>query len=120
MTMVGGFLPLLLLAVLDQASQANGWCVGIGRNPVFTATPRISQEGLGAVQISWSGMVEDLDCADNFLVSYWVRGQPHKYELTPFMSPKATGVTISDLSTNVPYVFQVIARENKGKCFQCQ
>jgi len=107
--------PVAWLAIsCCLVAPADSWCIGIGANPTFVATPTIKQLDIQSVYISWSKIVQDLECADNFLVSYWIRGQPHDYKLTEFLSAQATGITISDLRPNVPYVFEVIARENKG------
>ena len=105
---------LSLLLVLFQTLECQGWCIGLGRNPTFVAVPRVLQRDVSSVQISWNNIVKDLECADNFLVSYWIKGQPNNYKLTDFLDAKAMGVTIGGLKPNVPYLFQVIAREDKG------
>ncbi len=56
-------LLLLLVAVLSPASVA-GYCAGIGSNPSFTNTPRVSQLALNRVSVNWTGMVSRVDCAD--------------------------------------------------------
>lgn len=103
------------LSLCQFANQVQGWCVGIGYNPTFTAAPKVSQEGLTSVRISWDGLVDHKQCADNYLVSYWLRGSPQEYKLTkPFLPADQFSVVIDDFNPGVPYVFQVIAREDKG------
>ena len=63
------------LTLCQFAYKVQGWCVGIGYNPTFTAAPKVSQEGLTSVRISWDGLVDHKQCADNYLVSYWLRGK---------------------------------------------
>ena len=52
-----------------------GWCVGIGQNPTFKGKPLIQQlSDLSSVRVSWEGLVDYRECADQFLVSYWIKG----------------------------------------------
>ena len=52
-----------------------GWCVDSGKNPTFTAAPKVAQESLTSVRISWDGLVNHKQCANNYLVLYWKRGK---------------------------------------------
>lgn len=105
----------MVLALTHVVGCAWGWCIGIGQNPTFTGPPRVEQmEDLSSVKVSWDGIVDYLQCADNFLVSYWIKGAPHDYELTKFLPTSASSTVIPGIKINVPYVYQVIAREQKG------
>lgn len=104
---------LALLAML--VDFCHGWCVGIGHNPTFKGKPKVEQlSDLSSVKVSWGGLVDYLQCADKFLVSYWMKGSPHDYQLTKFLDPSVSSVVIPDIKLSVPYVYQVIAKEDKG------
>lgn len=72
--------PTVLFVLAHVLECVRGWCIGIGQNPTFTGRPRVEQmEDLASVKISWDGIVDYIECADNFLISYWVKGKsPHK------------------------------------------
>lgn len=107
--------PTVLFVLAHVLECVRGWCIGIGQNPTFNGRPRVEQmDDLTSVKISWDGIVDYIECADNFLISYWVKGSPHDYELTKFLPTSASSTVIPDIKINVPYVYQVIAREQKG------
>lgn len=108
-------IPTVILVLTHVLECVRGWCYGIGKNPTFTGPPRVEQmDDLSSVKVSWDGLVDYLECADNFLISYWIKGSPHNYVLTKFLPPTASSTVIPGIKLNVPYVYQVIARENKG------
>ena len=57
------------------AYEVCGWGIGNGNNLTFTAAPKVAQESLTSVRISWDGLVHDKHCADNYLVKYWQQGK---------------------------------------------
>ena len=58
-------------------------------------------------------MVRNIECADQFLVKYWMNRDPHGYEQTDFLELDTFQVEIK-VTPKVLYQFQVIAREDKG------
>ena len=63
---------LVLTQVLDCVK---GWCYGIGQNPTFTGLPRVEQmDDLSSVKVSWDGLVDYSECADNYVINYWIKG----------------------------------------------
>ena len=58
-------------------------------------------------------MVEDIDCADQFVVKYWMNRDPHGYKQTEQLTTDTFEVEIK-VTPKVLYEFQVIAREDKG------
>jgi len=105
----------LLALVAMLVDFCHGWCIGIGQNPTFKGQPKVEQlSDLSSVRVSWDGLVDYIQCADKFLVSYWRKGSPHDYQLTKFLDPSVSSVVIEDIRLSVPYVYQVIAKEDKG------
>ena len=68
-------IPTVILVLTHVLQCVRGWCYGIGKNPTFTGPPRVEQmDDLSSVKVSWDGLVDYLECADNFLISYWIKG----------------------------------------------
>jgi len=92
---------------------ASAYCWEIGRNPYFTAKPVVQQVDLRTVRVSWNGLVESVECADQFLVKYWPRNSPQDWIMTDLIQTDQFSTEIT-VTPKLPYVFQVIAREDKG------
>ena len=58
-------------------------------------------------------MVKNIECADQFVVKYWMNRDPHGYKQTELLSLETFEVEIK-VTPKVLYQFQVIAREEKG------
>lgn len=109
------WLPLTVVVFISfiNAPLVNAYCWEVGKNPYFTGPPVVQQVDLGTVRVSWSGLVEYIECADNFLVKYWQKHDIANYEMTELIDTKQFSVDIQ-VSPKLPYEFVVIAREDKG------
>merc|ERR1719189_1504065 len=105
-------LLLVLITVLD-VPLASAYCWQAGWNPSFTDKPKVQQVNMTTVRVSWNGIVESVECADQFLVKYWPENSPQDWKMTDLIETD----TFSHEITVIPklqYEFQVIAREDKG------
>jgi hypothetical protein len=100
---------LALWTVLD----AEAYCWQPGWNPAFNGTPTVVQTDPDLVTVSWRDKVVNAECADHYLVKYWTVANPGKYKQTEFLGSDVTQVKIK-VVPGVEYMFQVIAREEKG------
>ena len=73
----------------------------------------MQQVDLRTVRVTWEGIVEYEKCVDNYLVKYWQKSNPQGYNLTELID-KQQYTTDLIITPKVNYVFQVIAREDKG------
>jgi len=92
---------------------ARAYCWEPGRNPYFTGTPVVQQVDLRTVRVSWTGLVESVECADQFLVKYWPKNNPQGYVLSELINTDRFAIDLK-ITPKVQYVYQVIAREDKG------
>jgi len=91
----------------------NGYCWQPGKNPGFNGTPKVEQVDIRTVKVSWKGITTQTECADQFLVKYWESTSPLDYHLSdPVNNDKFS--TVIRVTPKVKYVFEVIAREDKG------
>ena len=60
---------MLSIVIICLTYQARAGCVF--KNPSFTEQPRIEQINLAVLKVSWTGIVTNRACADQFLVKYW-------------------------------------------------
>ena len=107
-------LSLFFVLVLQvMILQCNGYCWQSGWNPTFISEPKVEQLSLMKVRVSWDGIVDKRKCADSFLIKYWRKSSPASYKMT---TPVPTEVSYEDIevSPKVIYLYQVIAREDKG------
>ena len=107
------FSVLLFLVISFVIPLVNSYCWEIGRNPGFKGTPKVEQIDIKTVKVSWLGIATKTECADNFLVKYWKYTHPKEYILTDFINNDQFS-TIIRVTPKVKYVFEVIAREDKG------
>ena len=63
--------------------------------------------------MSWEGITTNTKCTDQFLVKYWESTSPLDYHLS---NPVNNDIfsTVIRVTPKVKYVFEVIAREDKG------
>merc|ERR1719402_796639 len=93
---------------------SNSYCAAPGHNPDFLQAPRVEQVSLSSVVVTWTGLVTQLDCADQFVVKWWNRNDPSSYELSEMLSTSTTSFQVNGLAPHRSYAFQAIAREDKG------
>ncbi len=105
------FLAFILLHVMTPVVES--YCWQPGRNPSFTGPPKVEQIDMRTVRVSWFGLVSMRECADQFLVKYWQENNPQGYKLSDLTPNDANFINI-DVVPKVDYVFQAVAREDKG------
>ncbi len=104
---------MALSAVLLLARQCHSYCWQAGKNPGFSAPPKVFQLSMDRVLVSWEGLVTKENCADNYVVKYWQRAVPSDYRVTDIVDKGKYEVEII-VVPKVPYQFQAVAREEKG------
>ena len=110
--------PIALLAALTLCvhlpTMASAYCWRSGQNPGWSAPPRVEQISSERVRVSWSdGQVTNRRCADNFVVKFWPRSAPSRYEVTPLVPVDDDDVEVAVAAAET-YMFQAVAREDKG------
>ena len=75
--------------------------------------PIVQQVDLRTVKVSWEGLVQKKECVDQYLVKYWPKSNPQDYQMTDLID-KQIYIAAIIVTPKVNYVFQVIAREDKG------
>ena len=93
--------------------QINGYCWQPGWNPSFSAPPLVTQLSPTIVQVSWKGIINNQNCADQFLVKYWRKTRPNDYLQSDLVATSVDAVILSGIIPRIEYVYQVIAREDK-------
>ena len=73
----------------------------------------MQQVDLRTVRVTWEGIVQNERCVDNYLVKYWQKSDPQGYQMTQLIDKQHYTSDII-ITPEVNYVFQVIAREDKG------
>jgi len=94
--------------------DCNAYCALLGQNPGFSAPPKVEQISLTSVRVSWEGLVTRIDCADQFIVKSWNARNPNDYQMSDLLPVTQFSYTVTDLVPNQDYVFQAVAREDKG------
>jgi len=103
----------LLFLVISFVPLANGYCWQPGKNPGFNGIPKVEQVDIRTVKVSWNGITTQTECADQFLVKYWESTSPLDYHLSDPVNNDEFS-TVIKVTPKVKYVFEVIAREDKG------
>jgi hypothetical protein len=103
----------LLYLVISFVPLVNSYCWEIGRNPGFNGTPKVEQVDIQTVNVTWNGIATQTKCADQFLVKYWESTSSLDYHLSDQVNNDVFSIIIS-VTPKVKYVFEVIAREDKG------
>merc|ERR1719237_1590035 len=107
-------LPLLLVAVTVRLGGVAGYCASLGANPGFRGPPSVEQVTLTSVRVTWAGLVTRKECADQFIVKSWLARNPNNYQMSSLLPTTQFSFIVRDLVPNQDYVFQSIAREDKG------
>merc|ERR1719384_247077 len=102
---------LLLAAVLPSC---HCYCKSLGWNPSFNGPPLVEQLTLTSVRVSWAGKLEQAECADNIIVKHYKGINSNDYHLSEPLPIEVTSYVVLDLTPNLEYTYQVIAREEKG------
>lgn len=116
---------LMLFLLLFWPQDVCSYCWQVGWNPGFKQAPKIQQINLAIVRVSWEGIVKNRECVDQFLVKFWFvrgvvmakNGREHGWTEGYRLSEKVENtVNFTDIEVKpmAPYMFQVIAREDKG------
>jgi len=103
-----------LVLVLVLVHPGHSWCSSLGWNPSWSGPPVVEQLSLTSVRVSWSGLLQQSECADNILVKHYRGFNSNEYGLSDPLVVKATSYVVHDLTPNIEYTYQVIAREEKG------
>merc|ERR1712012_168043 len=111
-----GVMQRLLTVVLLAASlpYCLGYCKSLGWNPSFNGPPLVEQLTLTSVRVSWAGKLEQAECADNIIVKHYKGINSNDYHLSEPLPTEVTSYVVLDLTPNIEYTYQVIAREEKG------
>lgn len=103
---------ILLSTLLIHRTAA--YCAGLGANPGFKGPPTVEQVTLTSVRVTWAGLVTRKECADQFIVKSWLARNPNDYKMSDLLPTTQFSWVVKDLVPNQDYVFQAIAREDKG------
>lgn len=104
----------VLLTAIMLISEGDGYCAGAGANPGFRSAPHVEQVKLTSVLVSWDGLVTRPECADQFLVKSWLYLVPNDYKISELLTTDTFSYVVEDLMPGNQYMFQVVAREDKG------
>ena len=106
-------LTVVVFISVTNVPLVNAYCWEPGKNPSFTGRPIVQQVDPSTIRVTWEGLVQNENCIDNYLIKYWVKDKPQDYKMTDLIDKQSYTSDIIVIS-QVIYVFQVIARENKG------
>jgi len=106
-------LTIVVFISVINVPLVSAYCWQVGQNPYFTAQPIVQQVDLRTVRVTWEGIVEYEKCVDNYLVKYWQKSNPQGYKMTELIDKQHYTSDII-IIPKINYVFQVIAREDKG------
>ena len=101
------------LVGLALITGSAGYCWEAGKNPGFKGQPTVQQLAIDKVRISWREAVKKRECADQFLVKYWLKSQPNEYKTTQMVNNTADSIDIK-VVPRITHMFEVVARESKG------
>jgi len=106
--------PLLVTLGLQVLPVCEAYCSIVGPDPGFSSAPRLEQVSLTSVRVSWHNIVTKIECADQFIVKSWNARNPNDYIMSNLLPLSQFTYVVTDLVPNQDYVFQVVAREDKG------
>jgi len=106
-------LSLLIIAV-SSVTTVYPYCTWVGSNPSWTDSPTVEQVSLTSVRISWPGLLQREDCADSLLVKFFKGDGTYDFGMSEPLNVTTNTYIVRDVVPNLPYTFQVIAREEKG------
>jgi hypothetical protein len=104
----------LVVAVLLLLPSCHCYCKSLGWNPSFNGPPLVEQLTLTSARVSWAGKLEQAECADNIIVKHYKGINSNDYHLSEPLPTEVTSYVVLDLTPNLEYTYQVIAREEKG------
>eukprot|EP00092_Neocalanus_flemingeri_P021702 GFUD01023540.1.p1 GENE.GFUD01023540.1~~GFUD01023540.1.p1 ORF type:complete len:268 (-),score=74.64 GFUD01023540.1:180-983(-) len=107
-------LDILVTLLATTLHPAQAYCAGIGANPGFKDSPLVQQVTLTSVKVTWAGLVTRAECADQFIVKSWNKRNPNDYKMSDLLPLNQFTYIVTDLVPNQDYVFQAVAREDKG------
>ena len=84
-----------------------GYCAFQGANPGFRGPPIVEQVTLTSVRVTWAGLVTRKECADNFMVKFWLVGNTLEFQVSEYLPNTQLSVIVTDLLPNQDYGFQV-------------
>jgi len=105
---------IIATLALLSAPYVSSYCSLLGQNPGFSSAPRVEQVTLTSVRVSWEGIVTRIECADQFIVKSWNARNPNDYQMSDLLPLSQFTYVVTDLVPNQNYVFQAVAREDKG------
>jgi len=105
---------LLVVLGLHVVPGCEGYCSIVGPDPGFSSAPRLEQVSLTSVRVNWHNIVTKIECADQFIVKSWNARNPNDYTMSNLLPLSQFTYVVTDLVPNQDYVFQVVAREDKG------
>ena len=111
---------IYLLLIFDSTKLVNGdcWKEGTDWYPSFDSAPNVTQISISSVQVSWKGIVQNVECAHYVKVKYWETGSDNAckrrfedfcYE-SPGFEPNTDFVIIPIVTQKISYTFQVLIR----------
>merc|ERR1711936_552496 len=95
---------LHLLPVLLLLPTVFPYCTWVGSNPYWDGAPSVEQVSLTSVRVSWHGL----------LVKFYRGDNTNDFGMSDTLSVSTNSYIVRDVVPNLPYTFQVIAREEKG------
>ena len=106
-------LTVVVFISVINVPLVSAYCWQVGQNPYVAAQPSVQEVALRTVRVTWEGIVQNERCVDNYLVKYWQKSDPQGYQMTELIDKQHYTSDIIVIP-KVNYVFQVIAREDKG------
>jgi len=103
-----------LLTLLLSLPPVFTYCTWVGSNPYWEGPPSVEQVSLTSVRVSWHGLLQRDDCADSLLVKFYRGDNTNDFGMSDTLSVTTNSYIVRDVVPNLPYTFQVIAREEKG------
>jgi len=103
-----------LLHLLISLPTVHPYCTWVGSNPYWDGAPSVQQVSLTSVRVSWHGLLQREDCADSLLVKFYKGENTNDFGMSDTLSVTTNSYIVRDVVPNLPYTFQVIAREEKG------
>merc|ERR1711974_347415 len=80
----------------------------------FNSAPKVEQVEIDKVKVSWSDVVANLDCLDEFIINYWEEGKSKVLDGT-FVGPLGANqfsTEIKDVTPSQSYKLQLKTRKN--------
>ena len=111
---VFGFTIIHALILFYWLEFAEGNCWQDGEHPLLPAAPKIIQLTATKVKVSWASIINQEECADYFLVRYWISASPNNYLESDLPLSNANHVILEGIVPGVSYTYEVRAVQRKG------